>query len=1293
MFRARLALVGAVVGLIAACGGGNTGPTPPPPPPPPPTPASLAKQGGDNQTAEPGQAVSVAPSVKVTSSTGAVVSGVTVTFAVASGGGSITGATPTTGSDGVATVGSWVLGTAGTNTLTASIVGPGVTGNPATFTANAQLASFNPTSNTTLTGTRSYASMTIPSGVTVTVTGSLVINVSGPVAIAGTLTGDCTSMEVRATGSLTVDGLVRNSCTVAPSGTAPGIKLVAGGGWTIGTTVSSQDAVVSDGSIRITDPATENLDFSPLPIAGAAPEAPFSDFTGPFSPQNVSPPSAINRPVRAGKGSSNNPSTDGPLTINGEVTAGNGKDAVAKSQGGACDNSTALGGNGGTVIAVARNALLTLKAGSVVRGGDGGKGGSCTSTSGCPSSAIGGAGGNGGSVLLGGSSIVFEANVNVIRGNGGEGGDANTKGDDGAACTNGCAATSNAGKGGNAGGIGYAVLSPGTITGAPTEAGGDGGPGGRADATAGKGGDCATCPAGKGGDGGVANSTGGDGGNGAASNIWAIAPGSHHKGFGGTSNAVGGNGGKGASCCTPTAQQGGAGGKGGNAISNAGQIGAQGINAGGRGNNTGNAGNGGNGGDGNGPGAGGAKGTGLGILNPIPDGTDGAPGQACPGLSCTVTPASQNVVQGGSGSVNVTIVRQGSVTGVVTGQLKDDLGNVLSNFTIPSGSNSATVPFTLPSPRAPGGPFTFTVTVTGPGGTPVTTATFQVTITPSGGGLLIRFCNYNVGRTMIWGAYTFDFQSWIQSSVQTNAQGQYAEYIAPSAGALISGAYVTDFGNNTYATTYYKGTATELQTFGNNSCAPNFPVGGNTVAGNITGLLGTERSWATLGFQTHTSVANGSFNWTSIPNGTFNVFASAFNGSTGTPRTFKLQRNVQIPTSGPIQVDLTTGDAPVTFTGVFTNVTQGDVFTTETGILMPPASGGFNGFTQGTAAGSSVTRSLPFVPANLIQTGDFHLVFASDQATSGATRSYITYTNTASNMTVNLWGGITGVTDVCAASAPPFRMLVDATVPSQYQDYFEIEHHQTLSNGARSVFGYASPTYTGGGNINWATPGFTGANYNPTWGLQGGSPITGSISAFGSNVAGGSLLTQPQNGLQLYSADFPLPSVTCNGSTAQPQLVEMLINFPGVQQGVVPSPATYPENLAEVINGNPANTVGTMNLLTVGPNGNNFVGQSPTRIGAGPGNSFIDDLSSIIVNGAVFPVGRVHFIVLNSNASASNPLTVEWLNKDDQVIKTDVVTGNGQVSLRRPLGGKKVRYKGLATGFWDMQKKQYSKDH
>jgi adhesin/invasin len=84
-------------------------------------PVAIAKEDGDNQTATVGEAVDVAPSVEVTDAHGNPVPGVDVTFAVASGGGSVDGALQVTDADGIATVESWTLGTAvGTNTLTAT---------------------------------------------------------------------------------------------------------------------------------------------------------------------------------------------------------------------------------------------------------------------------------------------------------------------------------------------------------------------------------------------------------------------------------------------------------------------------------------------------------------------------------------------------------------------------------------------------------------------------------------------------------------------------------------------------------------------------------------------------------------------------------------------------------------------------------------------------------------------------------------------------------------------------------------------------------------------------------------------------------------------------------------------------------------------------------------------------------------------------------------------------------------------------------------------------------------------
>jgi len=125
----QAALVVLAAAAIASCSSstdsGNVGP-----------PTKIAATTVTTQNAQTTQAVGVKPSVKVTDANNFGVGGVTVTFAVTGGGGTVTGATPQTNSGGIATVGSWTMGpNPGVNTLTATVTG--LTGSPVTFTANA----------------------------------------------------------------------------------------------------------------------------------------------------------------------------------------------------------------------------------------------------------------------------------------------------------------------------------------------------------------------------------------------------------------------------------------------------------------------------------------------------------------------------------------------------------------------------------------------------------------------------------------------------------------------------------------------------------------------------------------------------------------------------------------------------------------------------------------------------------------------------------------------------------------------------------------------------------------------------------------------------------------------------------------------------------------------------------------------------------------------------------------------------------------------------------------------------
>jgi len=118
------ALVGIVL-LQTSCGGDSSGPSH--------VATTISAHSPTTLTAAPGSQVSELPSVLVRDQDGAPMAGAQVTFTVTAGGGSVTGANATTNTDGIATVGSWTLGTSsGTNTLTATTANlPAVT-----FTAN-----------------------------------------------------------------------------------------------------------------------------------------------------------------------------------------------------------------------------------------------------------------------------------------------------------------------------------------------------------------------------------------------------------------------------------------------------------------------------------------------------------------------------------------------------------------------------------------------------------------------------------------------------------------------------------------------------------------------------------------------------------------------------------------------------------------------------------------------------------------------------------------------------------------------------------------------------------------------------------------------------------------------------------------------------------------------------------------------------------------------------------------------------------------------------------------------------
>src|SRR5207249_3604655 len=208
-------------------------------------------------------AVATDPSVIVRDRFGNPVANVAVTFAVASGNGSVTGANQTTNASGVATVTSWTLGTTvGTNTLRATSQGLNgspviftATGRPAAPSASRSLVSVTPGVITASTGSSvATISVTVRDGFDNPIPGATVMLAATPSAgntltqpagttdAGGVATGTLAST---AAGDKTVSATINNSVAVAQTVT---VTVTPGGVSASQSTVVAAPTSIAAGS-------------------------------------------------------------------------------------------------------------------------------------------------------------------------------------------------------------------------------------------------------------------------------------------------------------------------------------------------------------------------------------------------------------------------------------------------------------------------------------------------------------------------------------------------------------------------------------------------------------------------------------------------------------------------------------------------------------------------------------------------------------------------------------------------------------------------------------------------------------------------------------------------------------------------------------------------------------------------------------------------------------------------------------------------------------------------------------
>jgi YVTN family beta-propeller protein len=198
--------------LSVACGSDVSGPFPP---------ASISAVAGTSpQTATAGSAVATPPAIRVLDANGQPVQGITVTFTVTAGGGTVAGASPMTNANGIATVTSWTLGaTVGTNTLSAT------TGNLAavTFTATGVVGVAVQLTKTSADPQTAVVGTVVPAAPSVTVKDANGNPVAGVAVAFVVMSGG---------GTIVVASTASNAAGVATSGpwtlgTVPGANVLS----------------------------------------------------------------------------------------------------------------------------------------------------------------------------------------------------------------------------------------------------------------------------------------------------------------------------------------------------------------------------------------------------------------------------------------------------------------------------------------------------------------------------------------------------------------------------------------------------------------------------------------------------------------------------------------------------------------------------------------------------------------------------------------------------------------------------------------------------------------------------------------------------------------------------------------------------------------------------------------------------------------------------------------------------------------------------------------------------------
>ena len=457
-------------------------------------------------------------------------------------------------------------------------------------------------------------------------------------------------------------------------------------------------------------------------------------------------------------------------------------------------------------------------------------------------------------------------------------------------------------------------------------------------------------------------------------------------------------------------------------------------------------------------------------------------------VSLAVDPTTA-VPQGGSGTANVTLTRNN-----FTGAVNLAVSGAPQGLTVtpnPSSVTGTTATLNVAAALSvAAGNYPITVTATGTGITQQT-ATIAVQVAPASGGngnIVMSFASCDPSAVPAWFAVQSGNGAWTRLTATNNTY-------TFTPGATGGYAYVTPDGPG-FRTQVMFATASEMATIatGPGPCALDAQIGTKRINGTVShnNPQFARTTVSVGGAQAPLPQNTTSYSLFSVPAGKRDLIAvqATSAGTDSILQKMILRRNVNYANNATApDLDLLGAESfvptfhPVGFTNLAGDQSSISISFVTTNGQSAPYYGGMGRFFNATNQDGVQSYA---VPDSLIQPGDFHLTtefaFAPDGKSGRLAESMF---HKLPDQTITFGPALAAPSVTTLGSNPYLRLRTQLPSQSAYNGGASAEYDQ----GNNSVEVRATAAYFGGTPTSWIidVPDFSGASYDPTWGLHSGT--------------------------------------------------------------------------------------------------------------------------------------------------------------------------------------------------------------